>query len=74
MGNIHQKYAKKHVLRNKYAIILVLQEIFHSTLNHHFSFILSGNNAVCYIKRKYYSLKIVLIRTNLPHTIFKLQV
>ena len=28
MGNIHQKYAKKHVLRNKYAIILVLQEIF----------------------------------------------
>ena len=33
------------------------KKFFHSTLNHHFSFILSGNNAVCYIKRKYYSLK-----------------
>ena len=36
------------------------KKFFHSTLNHHFSFILSGNNAVCYIKRKYYSLKNIL--------------
>ena len=36
------------------------KKFFHSTLNHHFSFILSGNTAVPYIKRKYYSLKNIL--------------